>query len=260
MANIVAASKLFRRNLKRGMEGDDVWAAKQRLFALGMYSTKIKELKSHALGVDSIDAIRRFQIANGLQVDGIIGKQTWGALFDIEVSDPFVPDAPEDLTYVKLMLNLAQAEVDNGSCYVWGASGELGVNATEKWIRAKEARNNGGANADRAVERWTTRLESGNTKFRLFDCSGYVSWVLTKAGVFSGRRDCDGLWSLSKQIDEPKNGALLFRVNSENYEDETHVGLYFNGYQYHAKGRNDGVTKERYSTKYWHKMAWWKAL
>ena len=94
----------------------------------------------------------------------------------------------------------------------------------------------------------------------MFDCSGFVSYVLTHAGVFSGRRDCDGLFSLCTQIDRPRDGALLFRVSSSDNNDETHVGLYFGGYAYHAKGRDDGVVCEKYNAKYWHKIGWWKAL
>jgi len=49
-------------------------------------------------------------------------------------------------------------------------------------------------------------------------------------------------------------------VNENNPDDETHVGIYFNGFQYHAKGRADGVKKERYKASYWAKIAWFNAL
>lgn len=158
------------------------------------------------------------------------------------------------------ILNFCELEVDNGSIYVWAASGQRGTSVTEAWIRGKEARNNGGANADRAVRMWKKRMAAGNKLFKVFDCSGYASAALVAGGVFKGRRDCDGLWSLCDRLSKPVNGALLFRVSSSNSEDETHVGLYFNGYQYHAKGRDDGVVKEKYSAKYWAKIGWFKAI
>jgi len=158
------------------------------------------------------------------------------------------------------ILNFCEQEVDNGSIYVWAASGQRGTSVTEAWIRGKEARNNGGANADRAVRMWKKRMAAGNKLFKVFDCSGYVSAALVAGGVFKGRRDCDGLWSLCDRLAKPVNGALLFRVSSSNSEDETHVGLYFNGYQYHAKGRDDGVVKEPYKSSYWAKIGWFKAI
>lgn len=158
------------------------------------------------------------------------------------------------------ILNFCEQEVDNGSIYAWAASGQKGTSVTEAWIRGKEARNNGGANADRAVRMWKKRMAAGNKLFKVFDCSGYVSAALVAGGVFKGRRDCDGLWSLCDRLAKPVNGALLFRVSSSNSEDETHVGLYFNGYQYHAKGRDDGVVKEPYKASYWAKIGWFKAI
>lgn len=269
MADIVKTTKKTEQlafngsNMRRGDSGAYVRAAKERLFELGMYSPKVLKITNDTLGDDSVAAIKRFQTKVGIQVDGVIGPATWAALFD--ATQPVVNELGEETTdalqkALDQMLALCEEQVRNHSCYVWGASGELGAKVTESWIRGKEARCNGGANADRAVAAWEEQLAAGNDLFRVFDCSGFVSWVLSRVGVFSGRRDCDGLWSLSTELDAPENGALLFRVSKTNSEDETHVGLYFNGYQYHAKGRDDGVVKEKYSAKYWAKCARFKAL
>lgn len=244
----------FTRNLKKGMSGEDVRAAKDKLFALGFYSTKIKAITNSTLGSDSVDAIKRFQLKNGLVADAIIGKLTWSALFGVEIVQPPVSDV------IERMRQLCQTEVDNGSIYVWASGGELGINVTESWIQTKENRNNGGENFDRAYRLWKKRIDAGNTLFKCFDCSGFVSFILRKLGVFNGRRDCDGLYSLSTPLDAPVDGCLLFRVNSSNHNDETHVGLYFDGYAYHAKGRDVGVVKDKYSSKFWNKCAYFKAL
>ena len=244
----------FTRNLKKGMSGEDVRAVKDKLFALGFYSTKIKTITNSTLGSDSVAAIKRFQLKNGLVADAIIGKLTWSALFGVEIVQPPVSDIVEQ------MRQLCQVEVDNGSIYVWASGGELGTSVNDSWIRTKENRCNGGANFERAYRAWANRIESGNTTFRCFDCSGFVSWILRKLGVFNGRRDCDGLYSLSTPLDSPVDGCLLFRQSSSNANDETHVGIYIGGCQYHAKGRDDGVVKEKYKASYWHKIAWFKAI
>lgn len=253
----------FTRNLKKGMSGDDVRAVKEKLFALGFYSTKITKLTNDTLGSNSVAAIKRFQLKNGLEPDGIAGKLTWAALFggNPDIDAPITDDSGVKVTpIIEKMLNLCQAEVDNGSIYVWASGGELGIKVNADWIRTKENRNNGGANFDRAYRLWKKRIDAGNTLFRCFDCSGFVSFVLRGMGVFTGRRDCDGLYSLSTPLDAPVDGCLLFRANSSNSNDETHVGIYIGGYQYHAKGRDDGVVREKYSAKYWHKIAWFKAI
>lgn len=248
----------FTRNIKRGMSGADVRAVKDRLFALGFYTTNIKQLTNDTFGTDSVAAAKRYQIKNGLEVDGIVGQETWRSLFGQETV-PAVPNSGMTPVLEK-MRDICETEVENGSIYVWAAGGELGISVDSAWIQKKENRCDGGANYLRAYGMWKARKDSGNTLFRCFDCSGFVSWILTKSGVFSGRRDCDGLWSLSNKLDEPINGALLFRQSSSNANDETHVGLYFDGYAYHAKGRDTGVVKERYSAKFWHKCAYFKAL
>ena len=95
---------------------------------------------------------------------------------------------------------------------------------------------------------------------RCFDCSGYVSWCLIKCGASERRRDCDGLFARSTEIYTPEDGCLLFRTNPQKPSDETHVGIYFDGKQYHAKGRAYGVVCEPYNDRYWQKLAWFKAL
>ena len=141
--------------------------------------------------------------------------------------------------------------------YVWGGSGQLCCEVSEAWIRAKEK----GRQPDAAVKEWE---EVENSPYRdvarCFDCSGYVSWCLTKCGAFNGRTDCDGLFARCTEIYTPEDGCLLFRVNPANKNDETHVGIYFNGKQYHAKGRAYGVICEPYKASYWQKIAWFKKM
>lgn len=158
-------------------------------------------------------------------------------------------------------LQAAQTEVDNHSIYVWGGSGELCKDVTEAWIRARESRTSGGKYADAAVKAWEDVMASPYRDVaRVFDCSGYVSWCLRKCGAFNSRTDCDGLFARSTEIYTPEDGCLLFRTNPANPNDETHVGIYFGGKQYHAKGRAYGVVEEPYKASYWQKLAWFKAL
>ena len=158
---------------------------------------------------------------------------------------------------IEKLLEAAQTEVDNHSIYVWGGSGQLCCEVSEEWIRRKE----NGRKPDEAVKAWE---EVENSPYRdvarCFDCSGYVSWCLNKAGAYKGRTDCDGLFARCQEIYTPEDGCLLFMVNPKNPNDETHVGIYFGGKQYHAKGRAYGVVCERYNEREWQRIAWFKAL
>lgn len=154
-------------------------------------------------------------------------------------------------------LKAAQTEVENHSIYVWGGSGQLCADVTENWIRTKER----GHQPDAAVKEWEEVMNSPYRDVaRCFDCSGFVSWCLRKCGAFNSRTDCDGLFARSTEIYTPEDGCLLFRTNPANPNDETHVGIYFGGKQYHAKGRAYGVVEEPYKESYWQKLAWFKGL
>ena len=158
-------------------------------------------------------------------------------------------------------LNELVKQVANHSIYVWGASGQLCKDVSEAWIRQKEARNDGGKHADDAVAAWKAVMASPYANVaRCFDCSGYISYCLKQIGALNSRTNCDGLYAKCNPTKELKNGTLLFRVNSTDPNDETHVGAYFNGYQFHSKGRKYGVVKEKFNQNYWYKYGWFKML
>lgn len=161
------------------------------------------------------------------------------------------------MSELKKFLETAETEVANHSIYVWGGFGQLCCDVSEAWIRAKEK----GRQPDAAVKEWKD-VESGPYRdvARCFDCSGFVSWCLIQAGVLKNRTDCDGLFARCTEVYTPEDGCLLFRVNPKKPSDETHVGLYFGGNQYHAKGRKYGVVCERYNEREWQRIAWFKAL
>lgn len=74
------------RNIKRYMSGEDVKCAKDRLVELGYLYASTK----NRFGDDSYKATKAFQSANGLVPNGIIGRETWSALFG-EQPEPAVP-------------------------------------------------------------------------------------------------------------------------------------------------------------------------
>ena len=154
-------------------------------------------------------------------------------------------------------LKALQTEVDNHSIYVWGGSGLLCCEVSEAWIRSHEQ----GRQPEAAVKAWK-EVESGPYRdvARCFDCSGYVSFCLMNIVALNHRTNCDGLFARCQEVYCPTDGTLLFRVSPTNKNDETHVGVYFNGKQYHSKGRAYGVVCEDYNEKFWQKLGWFRAL
>ena len=73
-----------------------------------------------------------------------------------------------------------------------------------------------------------------------FDCSGFVSWVFMKSGVYdTGRRGANGLHSLCTEVDEAdlRPGDLVFFKGTmgKDVKGITHVGIYVgNGMMIHA--------------------------
>ena len=102
----------YTRLLKKGMTGEDVRAVKDKLVELGY----LKASTHNTFGSDTRSAVKAFQKAKGLTVDGIVGTATWGALFGQAVA----PAEPSDKA--KRMCELAALYI--GHPYVWGASAQ----------------------------------------------------------------------------------------------------------------------------------------
>lgn len=70
----------YTREIKKGMSGNDVFYIKNKLFDLGMYAPKIKEIKSRTFGSDSVLATKNFQTQYKLKVTGTVNKITWDTI------------------------------------------------------------------------------------------------------------------------------------------------------------------------------------
>ena len=226
----------YTRLLKKGMTGEDVRAVKDRLVELGY----LKVATHNTFGSDTRAAVKAFQKAKGLTVDGIVGTATWGALF----GQAAAPVEPSDKA--KRMCDLAALYI--GHPYVWGASGQK--NPSNSYIYG---RNQTKADANRSIRFRDNLTKQGVTEMRCFDCSGFISFLMREVGAWDGRRDCDGLWSYCTPIGKSELTAGDFLLRGSD-TDKTHIGLYIGGgWCIHAKGRDVGVVKEPIdkSTGYW---------
>lgn len=241
----------WTRNLKKGISGEDVMEAKQRLLLLGFFAEHVTTVTRKTFGSDTVEAVKRFQQQNGLTVDGVIGAATWAALFAEAATEaaPIIKVKPS----AKALAIVDLARTRLGDVYVWGGSGMTDI--SDSAIHRKD--NDEGA--ARSIAFRDRQYRYGYADLMGHDCSGFISWLMRETGVWDSRRDCDELWKLCTEIqrNELLPGDWLFRVSSSNASDETHIGLYCDhGVVIHAKGRDVGVVLEGINqggSGYWHK-------
>ena len=88
-----------------------------------------------------------------------------------------------------------------------------------------------------------------------FDCSGFVSWVLTNSGLYNtGRLGAQGLYNISTRVSSPKPGDLVFFTGTYDTPGVSHVGIYVgadaagNPVMLHC---GDPIQYSKLNTSYW---------
>ncbi|MED1914215.1 spore cortex-lytic enzyme [Brevibacillus sp. NPDC058079] len=82
VAFIFPADSLAATQIQRGSVNGDVWDLQYRLQMLGYYNGKVDGI----YGANTTKAVRQFQKAYGLQIDGITGPHTWRVLKKVSVN------------------------------------------------------------------------------------------------------------------------------------------------------------------------------
>ena len=232
---------IIRRTLKIGMSGDDVKELQQLLIAYGFRCDMGEPDGTFGNATDG--AVRMYQDARGLKVDGVVGKNTWAALDmeepDEQEGDGFVPAGlmAEFIAYLRV-------QYENHGIYVWGAQGETGTTITEAWIKLMERKS--ATNAKRAIAYWQKQVQAGyGDVLRAFDCSGLGMYFIQNLHRLSGDRNAQGMRGLCKKINrsELRAGDWVFRISDDN---AYHIGYVVDNEKHiiHARGRDHGVVSE----------------
>lgn len=90
----------------------------------------------------------------------------------------------------------------------------------------------------------------GSSPSTSFDCSGFVSWVLTDTGLCNtGRLGAQGLYNISTPVSSPQPGDLVFFVGTYDTPGISHVGIYVgDGMMLHC---GDPINYTSLNTSYW---------
>ena len=90
----------------------------------------------------------------------------------------------------------------------------------------------------------------GSSPSTSFDCSGFVSYVLTNSGLCNtGRLGAQGLYNISTPVSGPQPGDLVFFVGTYDTTGVSHVGIYVgDGMMLHC---GDPIQYSNLNTSYW---------
>ena len=90
----------------------------------------------------------------------------------------------------------------------------------------------------------------GSSPSTSFDCSGFVSYVLTNSGLCNtGRLGAQGLYNISTPVSAPQPGDLVFFVGTYDTTGVSHVGIYVgDGMMLHC---GDPIQYSNLNTSYW---------
>ena len=90
----------------------------------------------------------------------------------------------------------------------------------------------------------------GSTPQTSFDCSGFVSYVLTNSGLYNtGRLGAQGLYNISRRVSTPQPGDLVFFTGTYDTPGVSHVGIYVgDGMMLHC---GDPIQYSSLNTSYW---------
>ena len=90
----------------------------------------------------------------------------------------------------------------------------------------------------------------GSNPSTSFDCSGFVSYVLTSTGLCNtGRLGAQGLYNISTPVSSPQPGDLVFFVGTYDTPGVSHVGIYVGGGMMLHCG--DPIQYSNLNTSYW---------
>ena len=90
----------------------------------------------------------------------------------------------------------------------------------------------------------------GSSPETSFDCSGFVSYVLTSTGLCNtGRLTAQGLYNISTPVSDPQPGDLVFFVGTYDTNGISHVGIYVGDNMMLHCG--DPISYTNLNTSYW---------
>lgn len=205
-----------------GDSGDDIKAMQDRLNALGYFDAT----STGYFGSITTGAVKSFQDANGLSVDGVVGKDTRRVLYSDDVKK--------------------------------GSSGSS--ESSSEGSSGSSSSSSGNSDVDRMIEIAHTQIGKpysyGSSGPNSYDCSGFVYYCLKNSGVASSRLSSAGYsnvsrWDTITNVNSLQAGDLVY-FKSDKSSSVGHIGIYLGGgSMIHSAPSSGGVAVSSMSSGYY---------
>ena len=250
---------LFSKDAKHytmfeGAEGHDVKMLQEQLVDLGYLS---EDEVDRIYGEKTVEAVKAFQKRNGLTADGKAGEKTLEKMFG------------ENAKPSKAMEEKRKAEERAAKEKATAKTTPKPSTKTTPKTTSKTKTTPKPTKKPTATPKKDTKLEkflkAANSKIgceyvlgakgpNKFDCSGFVYWCLTQAGVSTTRMDANNFskvsrWKNITNINDLKKGDLLF-FKSDKSSRVSHTGIYIGGGMMIDASSSNGKVVKRALTAY----------
>jgi uncharacterized protein (TIGR02594 family) len=187
--------------LRQGSRGSAVTDLQRRLAAAGFSPGAADGI----FGPLTDNAVRSFQRARGLGIDGIVGPQTWGALLGTSpsVPRPYIPWPQPALGAEPPWLVIARAEI--------GIKEVVGPAANPRILE------------------YLAASDAGPSQDEIAWCGAFVSFCLYKAGVItkgSGFSRAENWLTFGDPLSQPRTGCIAVFKPEPGSTSSGHVGFW----------------------------------
>lgn len=255
-AKRAGASLASRTASDPAWDGTHILAEDSRGAAVESLQSYLNEEGFNTGGIDGIfgpltdAAVRDFQSQAGIQVDGLAGPETFGALTE-DVSEAENTGSGSDSTG-----QTGSGESSGASDKETSASGEEGTDSGgpsgESSSSPGSSAGSESAGADALISDAKNLLGSsyvwGGTTPDGFDSSGFITYVFRQNGIKLSRTHRE-YWHEGESVSSPRRGDVVF---FETYrEGPSHAGIYLGNNEFIHNSSSQGVIITSMDNPYW---------
>ncbi|MFC7393419.1 NlpC/P60 family protein [Scopulibacillus cellulosilyticus] len=217
-------------------------------------------------GPNTANAVRQFQSANGLSVDGIAGPDTLSKLNGNSVANnnngSNSSNSNNNSQSNNTTVNNDNSKSNNDNVYhpmSAPANNNQSSNVSDMAYHPNNSANNqdtqkqvsGSEIASIAKQYNGAPYADGGMSPSGFDCSGFIKYVFQQAGIDLAGRSAADLYNDGTPVSSPSVGDVVFFSNTYK-PGISHAGIYLgNGQMISAENSNTGVKITDLSISYW---------
>lgn len=235
---VMFSDQAKKYTIQPGDSGTDVASLQRRLKELNYFTGNA----TGYYGTASVTAIKEFQKANGLTVDGKVGIRTRDVLYSSEAKAKKVAATPKPSATAKPSSTKKPSTTKKPSSTAKTSNPTPNASGVQKLLQVAQAQ-------------LGKKYVAGNEGPSSFDCSGFVYYCLKNSGINIGRLSARGYSGVSSWTSVSKSnlkaGDLLF-FSIRGGSTVGHVGIYMgNNRMIHCSSSKGQVVITSITTSYW---------